>query len=94
YLREIERLRLSLNAMQKERKDTDTVIGMTHFPPFNAFYDESELINLFVKYDVPTVVYGHLHGKDCRADLNFHKFGINFYLTSCDLVDLKLTKIL
>ncbi|MCX4287582.1 MAG: metallophosphoesterase, partial [Clostridia bacterium] len=32
YLREIERLKLSIASMQKQRKPTDKVIAITHFP--------------------------------------------------------------
>lgn len=94
YLREIERLKLSIASMQKQRKPTDKVIAITHFPPFNGRYDESEFTKQFVLADIDTVVYGHLHGKDCRANLQFKKLGINFYLTSCDLTGNKLTRII
>ena len=94
YLREAERLKLSLAQMQKMRTPTDKVIAIMHFPPFNGRYDDSEFIRQFVENDVPAVVYGHLHGKDCRANLHMKKFGIDFYLTSCDLVGNVLTQIL
>ncbi len=94
YLREIERLKLSLAEMQKQRKPTDRVIAMMHFPPFNGRYDSSDFVSLFVANDVHTVVYGHLHGRDCRANLLLRKFNIDFYLTSCDLVNNKLVEIL
>lgn len=93
YLREIERLKLSLECMTKQRKPTDTVIGMMHFPPFNGRYDAGEFVNLFVKYNVDTVVYGHLHGKDSRATKYMNRYSINFYLTSCDIVDNQLILI-
>lgn len=94
YLRETERLKLSLADMQKQRRPTDKVIAIMHYPPFNGRYEASDFISQFVAAEVPTVVYGHLHGKDCRANLFFNKFGIDFYLTSCDLVGNKLTRIL
>lgn len=94
YLRETERLKLSLAAMQKMRTPTDKVIAIMHYPPFNGKYEDSDFVRQFVAADVHTVVYGHLHGKDCRANLFMQKFGIDFYLTSCDLVGNKLTRIL
>ena len=93
YLREIERLKLSIAAMQKMRKPEDKVIAIMHFPPFNGRYDDSDFTRLFIEAGITTVVYGHLHGKDCRANLHMKKFGIDFYLTSCDLVGNKLTEI-
>lgn len=94
YLRELERLKLSLAAMQKMRVPTDKVIALMHYPPFNGRYEDSEFTKQFIQAEVTTVVYGHLHGKDCRANLHMKKFGIDFYLTSCDLVGNKLTEIL
>ncbi len=93
YLRETERMRLSLAAMQKQRKPTDKVIAIMHFPPYNGRYEESDFIRQLVAADVPQVVFGHLHGKDCRATLHMKRFGIEFFLTSCDLVGNKLTLI-
>ena len=93
YLREIERLKLSLQEMQKQRRPDDKVIAIMHFPPFNGRREESEFTKLFVVNDISTVVYGHLHGKDCRADKYLKKFGIDFWLTSADIVDFELTEI-
>lgn len=93
YLREVERLELSLKAMEKMRQPSDKVVAMMHFPPFNGKYQPSDFVNLFVKYNVDTVVYGHLHGSDCRANLHLNKFQIDFYLTSCDMLDNKLMEI-
>lgn len=93
FLREVERLKLSLAAMNKMRMPSDKVIAVMHYPPFNGHYDDSEFVKLFVANDVHTVVYGHLHGKDCRANLFIRKFNIDFYLTSCDLLGNKLAEI-
>lgn len=93
YLRETERLKLSLAAMQRMRKEGDKVVAIMHYPPFNGRYEESDFVRQLVAADVPTVVYGHLHGKDCRATLYMRRFGIEFFLTSCDLVGNKLTFI-
>ncbi|MDD4833093.1 MAG: metallophosphoesterase [Clostridia bacterium] len=93
YLREIERLKLSLASMEKNRKTSDKVVCITHFPPFNARYEENEVIRQLIAHDVHTVVYGHLHGAQSRAELVVKKFGITFYLVSSDLVKNKLTEI-
>lgn len=93
YLRELERLRLSLNALEKERKQGDRVVCITHFPPFNARYEENEFIRLLIKHGIGVVVYGHLHGAQSRAELIVKKFGMTFYLVSSDLVKNKLTEI-
>lgn len=93
YLREAERIKLSFEQMAKMRQEGDKVVCMMHFPPFNVRREDSEYTKLIIKYDIDAVVYGHLHGKDCRADLVVEKFGTKFYLTSTDLVGHKLTEI-
>ena len=42
YLREIERIKLSLAAMEKLRQEGDRVICIMHYPPFNGRREESE----------------------------------------------------
>ena len=91
YKREVIRMELSLQDMQKQRKDTDLVIAMCHYPPFNSKLNNSEVTDLIEYFKVPIVVYGHLHGKQCRAKPFVNKNGVDYYLTSCDQVDCKLT---
>jgi len=94
YLRENERLRLALNCATKLRQDGDKLIVMIHFPPFNVKREQSLYTALFEQYKADKVVYGHLHGKDCKADLYLKMNDIEYYLTSCDQVGNKLTVIL
>lgn len=94
FLREIERLKLSLAQMDKERAQDDKVICIMHFPPFNSRYEPSEFVKLMIEHNIPTVVYGHLHGANSRAELYVRKFNIDFYLTSSDLVSNHLVQIL
>ena len=93
YLREVERLKLSLADMQRKRTSEDKVVAIFHYPPFNGRYEDSEFTKLLIQNDVHIAVYGHLHGKDCRASLFMKRFGIDCYLTSCDLVSNKLVEI-
>lgn len=93
YLRERERLHLALKNAEKERKDGDKLIAMVHFPPFNVKRENSLYTDLFERYGVDAVVYGHLHGKDCKGDKLVKKNGVVYYLTSCDLVQNKLVEI-
>ncbi len=94
YLREIERLRLSLKSAQKIMHEGDKLVALVHFPPFNVKRENSAYTDLFEEYKVDAVVYGHLHGKSVRADKLVIKNGIKYYLTSCDQVENKLTEIL
>lgn len=93
YLREIERLRLSLKSAQKLAQEGDKLIALVHFPPFNVRRESSAYTELFEEYKVNAVIYGHLHGKSVRADHLVIKNSIKYYLTSCDQVDNKLTEI-
>lgn len=93
YLREVERLRLALKSAEKIKQDGDEIYCLIHYPPFNVRREESFFTQLFESYGVKKVIYGHLHGKDSRADLKVVKNGVEYYLTSCDLVDNKLVLI-
>ena len=94
YRRELIRMELSLKSMQTLRTSGEKVIVMTHFPPFNYRQEDSEMTELFEKYQVNAVVFGHLHSYDKDQKLRFERNGIKYYLTSCDLVDNKLIEIL
>jgi predicted phosphohydrolase len=93
YLRETERLKLSLKDCQKLKQDSDKVIALIHYPPFNVHRENTLFTDIFEEYKVDVVVYGHLHGKSVRADKLVIKNGIKYYLTSCDQVENKLTEI-
>ncbi|MBQ7603145.1 MAG: metallophosphoesterase [Clostridia bacterium] len=94
YDREVIRMQLALEDMAKKRQDGDISIVMIHYPPFNVKIDSSDFTDLFEKYKVDIVVYGHLHGKNCRACKFVQKNGIKYYLTSCDQVNCELVDIL
>lgn len=93
FKRELIRLELSLSEMQKQRKEGDFVVVMTHYPPFNSKMNGSEVTNLIEKYNPDCVVYGHLHGKNCRIKLDFFINKIRYVLTSCDQINCKLIEI-
>ena len=93
YLRELERLRLAFFRANELRQDGDKLVCMTHYPPFNVRREPNEVTKMFEENNVTAVIYGHLHGKDARADKVLKKNSIAYYLTSCDLVGNKLVKI-
>lgn len=93
FARELIRMELSLQCAQKMRKDGDRLLFMIHYPPFNARFDDNEVTALFEKYGVNAVVFGHIHGKDCRSKPVVHKHGIPYYLTSCDQIKNRAVKI-
>lgn len=93
YKREVERLKLSLSQMQKLREESDTVICLMHFPPFNQNEEDNDFTKLLEEYKVNTVVFGHLHGNKNGYKVKTIKNNINYYLSSCDLIDNKLVKL-
>ncbi len=94
FARELIRIEMSLAAGAKMREENDRLIFMIHYPPFNARFEDSEVTALFEKYGVTVVVYGHLHGRDCRAKPLITKNGIPYHLTSCDQIRNAAVKIL
>ena len=94
YLRETERLKLSLNSAKKMMAEGDKLIALVHYPPFNVRREDSAYTEIFELNGVDSVVYGHLHGKNVRADLHLQKNGVKYYLTSCDQVENKLQEII
>jgi len=93
YKREVARLKLSLESASAKREEGDILICMTHFPPFNSKFDGSDFTALFSEYKVDKAVYGHLHSFHDHASLYHEKDGIEYYLTSCNLVNNELVLI-
>lgn len=93
--REQLRLELSLKAAEKlaTGDPQEIMIGMMHFPPFDSRMSSTPFTDLFAKYGVKKVVYGHLHGQKCRAELRSIKNDVEYYLTSCDITGNKLVFI-
>lgn len=91
-LRELERLRLSLEAAAKKGKP---IIGIMHYPPYASHKQPSEFTELFKQFGVKKVVYGHIHGEAfrhldyCDAVID----GAKYMLTSCDYLGFKLRQI-
>ncbi len=94
YKREAERLKLSFKSAQKLREDGDVLIALVHYPPFNVKRENTLFTDIFEENKVDKVVYGHLHGKTVRADKVVNKNGIEYFLSSCDLVQNKLIEII
>ncbi len=94
YKRELLRLELSLQNMQKLKQDGDIVVALMHYPPFNSKNEDSDFTNLLEKYNVNFCVFGHLHSYDKKQKLVVEKNNIKYFLTSCDLVNNKLVEII
>lgn len=94
YDRELIRLDLSLACAEKFKTGSeDKLICMLHYPPFNSSLEASDFTKVLEKYNVDKVIYGHLHGNNCRS-VNFVNInGIDYFLTSCDKIKNKLVQI-
>lgn len=87
FQRELLRLELSLNAKVKE--EFSEIIVMMHYPPFNKTNKPNEFEELFKKYKVKTVIYGHIHGKYAHNMPEGIINGIEYFCTSADKINFK-----
>ena len=92
FNREVIRLELTLQDALRLKQEGDKVICMMHYPPTNFKRQDSEFTKLLEKYKVDAVIYGHLHGYK-KASLKYTKNNIDYYLTSCDMVNNNLVEI-
>lgn len=92
YTRELNRLRLSLDAAV--RSGFEKFIVMIHYPPMNEKFLESDFVQIFKEYNVEKVIYGHLHGPSLAKALNGELDGIEYIITSGDYIDFDPIKIL
>ncbi len=93
YNRELIRLEMTLQSAQKlKTSDEDKIICMLHYPPYTFKEEDNEVTNLIEKYNVSKVVYGHIHA-NCKQNLVLNKNGVEYYLTSCDIVGNKIIEI-
>ena len=93
FEREAIRLEMALQDATKKMQSGDKLVAIIHYPPFNSMRDDSRYTGLMEKYKVDVCVYGHLHGKGGRKELEVLKNGVRYYLTSCDVLDFKVAEI-
>lgn len=92
FEREIERLKLSLNQMDKNAK---TKIVMTHFPPISADLKDSQVSKLLDENNIDISVFGHLHNlKNDIKKLFGQKNKTKYILTSSDYLNFNPIKLL
>lgn len=92
YDRELIRLELSLSEAVKN--GYEKLIVMIHYPPVNEKFQKSGFLEIFEKYKIKKVIYGHLHGMTedkLASELNGN---IEYIMTSCDYLDFCPKKIL
>lgn len=95
-LLERERIRMELSLNSALKNGFRKFIYMLHYPPFTSnekCINKNIFLDLFDKYNVEKVLYGHIHSKF----ENFYDRQINntsYYLTSCDYLNFTPLKIM
>lgn len=92
YKRELLRLESSLkcavealNLVENSHKE---LIGILHYPPTNEKKQPSGFTEIFEKYNVKKVFYGHLHNEDAIKNKNpINLNGTSYKLISFDAID-------
>jgi predicted phosphohydrolase len=91
FLRELERLKLSLSQMDKNGQIR---IAMTHYPPIGADLLPSRASQILEEFQVDICVFGHLHNVKPGA-LPFGKTrGVQYLLASCDYLQFNPLKVI
>ena len=89
YLRELGRLRLSLEAGQKLAKGRP-LIAAIHYPPFAADQRPTGFSELIEEFGVKLCVYGHLHGRRAhRTAVQGNVRGVEYRLLACDFLNFQ-----
>ncbi len=91
FLRELERLELSLSKLNPHAK---TRIAMTHYPPISADLQDSLASKILEKHRISVCVFGHLHNVKKDKQLFGEKGGVKYLFTSCDYLDFIPMRIL
>ncbi len=87
YLREMERLRLSLQSAIDSGYTPFTV--MLHFPPTDENRTPSGFTEIMEDFDIKYCVYGHLHGQAQEQALTGIHRGISYHLVACDAIGFR-----
>jgi len=81
YRRELMRLENSLKSVDFP---AEQIIVLMHYMPTSEKHEYGEFIELFQRYGVKKVIYGHLHTGAFHHMLPDQAWGISFYLVSAD----------
>ncbi len=92
FKRELLRMEMSLQAGER-KNPLAKKIALIHYPPFNEKQEDSPWTQLFEKYGVKQVVYGHLHGGAIKNGFTGTKGEIEYFLVSCDSLNFSLMKL-
>lgn len=92
YLREMNRLKLSL---ESTKKSNNVIIVMLHYPPFNSEGLPNEFFKILKEHNADICIYGHLHGEEGHKIVREGIIdNISVHCVSSDFMDFKLKRIL
>jgi len=91
FLRELNRLELSLSKMKKSSKCR---IAITHYPPISAKLESSKAAKILEKYNIQICAFGHLHSLKKNMKMFGEKNGVNYLLVAADYIDFMPIKII
>ena len=86
FLREIERLKLSIADADRRFGRGAPRVAMTHYPPWIAGRPPTAVVGLLREAGVGLCVYGHLHGADHALGVQGEHEGIRFVLAAADAI--------
>lgn len=92
YKRELMRMENSLNCAVKA--GYKKFIVMIHYPPVSEKFMSSGFTDIFEKYGVEKVIYGHLHGESLSNAVTGSLNGIEYILTSADYIKFNPIRII
>jgi len=94
YMRESERLKLSLKHARREIDKDTKLIVMMHFPPFNDRQEENLFTRQLEQAQPDVVIYGHLHGFGAASAFEGNLRGVEYKMTACDYINFEPVRIL
>lgn len=81
FLRELERLRLSLSQINPKAQ---LKIAMVHYPPIGADLKSSRVSQILEEFQINYCIFGHLHNVKPDSLPFGQARGVNYLFTSCD----------
>ena len=86
FLRELERLRLSIADADRRFGRAKPRVAMLHYPPWIEGRPKTRVVDALRDGGVASCVYGHLHGIDHALGVTGERDGVRFQLVSADAI--------
>lgn len=95
YLRELNRLRLSIEDMEAKGKEAGLTkrIAMLHYPPFSAKGSPNDFADILKEAGIDICVYGHLHSYGHKFIVEGDIEGVEYICVSSDYIDFRPVQI-